>query len=170
MKKIISYRNFYILFSLFLLIAGCNKTNNADPITGKWTLTYQSSLSFPDSAGAIIYASSTPNYNNDTFDITFSQGKFSSKFPGNYFVVNNSLQTIWSDGNGTYSIHDNNILEISTEPSASLHQFLHLGFPVWVQSTTIFKMVQPDRLLILSTYGKLNVFPFGYDSTILIRH
>ncbi|MBS1599947.1 MAG: hypothetical protein JST75_17100 [Bacteroidetes bacterium] len=170
MKFIFLLGEMCILFFTVLIIFGCKKNNisGEDAIAGKWTLNYQISFSSPEASGTLTYHSFTPSYDNDTFDITFSKGNYTGVFPS-YYVVNNTVQTLWLGENGTYAIHDNE-LDISTMPSESLHDFLHLGFPVGMRSTTIFKKLSSDKLLILSTYGKMNVNPFGFDSTILIRH
>ena len=166
MKQLISLL-FIIAFAIFFF-GGCKSENTGDEISGRWTLKYQVSISFPDSSGSLIYTSATSEYNNDTFNITFANGNYSSTFPSYYFT-NTSSQTIWETTNGTYTLHDS-VLEVSTTPSALLHQFIHLGFPNGVASISVFKKLSPDKLLILSTYGKMYVKPYGFDSTVLVRH
>ena len=170
----ISKRQLVALFSLFVF--GCTKNNSSpfDQIAGKWTLSYQSAFVVYDSAGQDRHIWSVPSYSNDSMNIIFLiSGNYTGTFPDTY--ANNTtgqLPPFWQTENGSFSVHDSS-LEITTATSSALYYFLHIGFSQYPGSDyknyTYYKRLPPNKLVIVTIWGKMGINPYGYDSTILVK-
>ncbi len=167
------YKNLYSILVLATIVVACTKSADSPykAIEGNWAIRYMHSYNSYDSTGYNTAIRFSGSQIIDTQIISFNRsGTYTAHFITGIIITGNTYQNIWQTENGTYDVRDG-ILDLTTATSSSLYRYLHSDFPTYLDNSgSCYKILPDNRLLIISTWGKLNIDPFGYDSTILVKH